>query len=134
MDDLSMTIAGVADAADVSVETVRYYERRGLIARPTRKIGAYRRYDRKHVARIRFIRRAQGLGFTLEEIESLLRLEDGTDRRGIQQIAEQRLEQVRARLTDLRRIERTLRHLLDDCKKGATPHCPIIEAIAPEQL
>ena len=125
-----LTIAKAANAAAVGVETVRYYERRGLIPQPTQKVGAYRRYDRKHVARIRFIKRAQELGFTLDEIADLLTLEDGTDRRSIQKIAAQRLEEVRSRIADLRRIERTLAHLLDHCKAGATVRCPIIDAIA----
>ena len=130
MEDASLTIARAAERAQVGVETVRYYERRGLIPRPTRKVGAYRRYDASHVARIRFIKRAQDLGFTLEEIGSLLALEDGTDRRSIQKIAAARLEQVRERIADLRRIERTLTHLLEDCTRGGTPRCPIIGAIA----
>jgi MerR family mercuric resistance operon transcriptional regulator len=126
----SLTIAKAADAAAVGVETVRYYERRGLIPQPTQKVGAYRRYDSKHVARIRFIKRAQELGFSLDEIADLLTLEDGTDRRSIQKIAGRRLEEVRSRIADLRRIERTLAHLLDHCKAGATYRCPIIDAIA----
>ena len=125
-----LTIAGLARAASVGVETVRYYERRGLISQPKRVGGAYRRYSSDHVSRIRFVKRAQELGFTLEEIESLLELEDGTDRRRIQKVAGERLDQVRSRIADLRRIERTLAHLLHECKSGATPHCPIIGAIA----
>jgi Hg(II)-responsive transcriptional regulator len=125
-----LTIAGVARAAGVGVETVRYYERRGLIAQPKKALGTYRRYASDHVRRIRFVKRAQELGFTLEEIESLLQLEDGADRRSIQKIATARLNEVCARIADLRRMEKTLMHLLDDCKKGATPHCPIIGAIA----
>jgi MerR family mercuric resistance operon transcriptional regulator len=130
MDDASMTIAAVADAADVGVETVRYYERRGLIAQPTRKVGAYRRYDDSHVARIRFIKRAQELGFTLEEVEDLLQLQDGTDRRTIRTVARKRLEQIKNRVADLRRMEKTLTHVLHECEtESGTPHCPIIEAI-----
>jgi Hg(II)-responsive transcriptional regulator len=130
MDVMGLTIARVAEAADVGVETIRYYERRGLISQPTQKRGAYRTYDRKHVARIRFIKRAQELGFTLEEIESLLALEDTKDRRKIQEIASARLAQIRQRLKDLRRMERTLAHLLDDCRTRAPLKCPIIDAIA----
>ena len=130
MEDLSLTIAGVADAALVGVETVRYYERRGLIEQPKQKVGAYRRYDSKHVARIRFIKRAQELGFTLEEVESLLKLQDGTDRRSIRSIAARRLEQIRTRIEDLRRIEQALGHVLHECEaKSGTPQCPIIDAI-----
>lgn len=130
MDANDLTIAGVARAAGVGVETVRFYERRGLIAQPTKVNGAYRRYGSEHARRIRFVKRSQELGFTLDEIESLLRLEDGTDRRSIQKIATARLEQVRERITDLRRIERTLNHLLEDCRNGAGHRCPIIGAIA----
>ncbi len=132
MESSALTIARAAEAAGVGVETVRYYERRGLISQPTQKVGAYRRYDGEHVARIRFIKRAQELGFTLEEIESLLRLEDGADRRSIRRIAAARLEQIRSRVDDLRRIERTLSHLLHECERsGTAPRCPIIAAIAP---
>jgi MerR family mercuric resistance operon transcriptional regulator len=130
MTDLSLTIAGAADAAQVGVETVRYYERRGLIEQPKQKVGAYRRYDSKHVARIRFIKRAQELGFTLEEIESLLKLQDGTDRRSIRTIAARRLEQIRSRIADLRSIEKALGHVLHECEaRAGTPHCPIIDAM-----
>jgi len=131
MENATLTIARVAEAAEVGVETVRYYERRGLVPQPTRKAGAYRRYDAKHVARLRFIRRAQELGFTLEEIESLLKLEDGTDRRSIRRISGKRLEQIRARIADLQRMEQALAHLLHDCEANEkTLHCPIIAAIA----
>jgi MerR family mercuric resistance operon transcriptional regulator len=126
------TIGGVAGAAGVGIETVRYYERRGLVPRPERASGAYRRYRTDHVNRIRFIRRAQALGFSLEEIETLLQLEDGTDRASIRRIAASRLEETRRRLADLRRIERVLTHLLHECEvHSKAPRCPIIAAIAP---
>ena len=130
METANLTIAGAARAAGVGVETVRYYERRGLIAQPKKPGAAYRRYGSDHVRRIRFVKRAQELGFTLDEIESLLMLQDGADRKRIQKIAAERLDEVRSRIADLRRIERTLAHVLEDCRKGATPHCPIIGAIA----
>ena len=133
MEDVSLTIARAADAAAVGVETIRYYERRGLISQPTQKLGAYRRYDKKHVARIRFIKRAQDLGFTLEEVESLLQLEDGTNKSRVQQIASMRLDQIRHRIRDLRRMERTLAHLLDHCRTGDDLTCPIIGALAEHQ-
>ena len=125
-----ITIGDVAEAAGVGVETVRYYERRGLISQPARAMGGYRRYGGGHVHRIRFIKRAQDLGFTLEEIESLLKLEDGTDRRSIRRIASARLEETRRRIADLQRIERALSHLLHECETHAkSPRCPIIAAI-----
>jgi MerR family mercuric resistance operon transcriptional regulator len=131
MNDASYTIAGLAQAAGVGVETVRYYERRGLVAQPERAAGTYRRYRAGHVHRIRFIRRAQELGFKLEEIETLLALEDGTDRRTIRRIAGDRLEEIRRRLADLKRMEHVLAHLLHECEAHEkAPRCPIIAAIA----
>jgi MerR family mercuric resistance operon transcriptional regulator len=130
MNDSRLTIAGVARASGVGVETVRYYERRGLVAQPKRGAGSYRYYQADHVRRIRFIKRAQDLGFTLQEISSLLKLEDGTDRRSIRRIAGARLEETRRRITDLKRMEGVLAHLLHDCEAHAkAPRCPIIAAI-----
>jgi Hg(II)-responsive transcriptional regulator len=131
MDGMSYTIGNLARASGVGVETVRYYERRGLVAQPGRSVGAYRRYGRGHVDRIRFIRRAQELGFSLEEIGTLLELQDGTDRRSIRRIAAKRLDETRRRIADLQRIERVLQHLLHECEgHGKAPRCPIIAAIA----
>jgi len=131
MREASYTIGNVAEVAGVGVETVRYYERRGLVPQPGRAMGAYRRYGKDHVDRIRFVKRAQALGFSLEEIQTLLALEDGTDRRSIRRIATARLEETRRRVADLRRIERVLAHLLHECETHArSPRCPIIAAIA----
>ena len=130
MPDASYTIGDIADAAGVGVETIRYYERRGLVAQPPRALGGIRRYGGNHVHRIRFIKRAQALGFSLGEIETLLELEDGADRRSIRRIAAVRLEDTRQRIADLKRIERVLAHLVHDCEAHArAPRCPIIAAI-----
>jgi MerR family mercuric resistance operon transcriptional regulator len=130
MDEAILTIGDVAEAAGVGVETVRYYERRKLVPRPDRRLGAYRQYGSGHVNRVRFIKRAQALGFSLDEIGTLLQLEDGTDRSSIRRIAAARLEETRRRIADLRRIEKTLVHLLRDCESHAkAPRCPIIAAI-----
>jgi len=130
IDRAGFTIGDAAEAAGVGIETVRYYERRGLVPRPGRAPGAYRRYGGDHVGRIRFIKRAQSLGFSLEEIATLLELEDGTDRRSIRRIAAARLDETRRRIADLKRIERVLGHLLHECEAHArAPRCPIIAAI-----
>jgi Hg(II)-responsive transcriptional regulator len=130
MEEASLTIGDVADAAGVGVETIRYYERRKLVSQPGRGTGAYRRYTDSHVNRVRFIKRAQALGFSLEEIGTLLMLEDGADRRSIRRIAAARLEETRRRIADLQRIEGALAHLLHDCESHAkAPRCPIIAAI-----
>jgi len=131
MQEARYTIGNVAEAAGVGVETVRYYERRGLVPQPGRAMGAYRRYGKDHVDRIRFVKRAQALGFSLEEIQTLLALEDGTNRKSIRRIATARLEETRRRIADLRGIERVLAHLLHECETNArSPRCPIIAAIA----
>ena len=133
MDDAGLTIAAAAEAAGVGVETVRYYERRGLIRQPTQRNGAYRRYGLEHVKRMQFVKQAQELGFTLHEIASLLELEDGTNRAKIQQIASARLAQIRDRMRGLRRMERTLSHLLEHCRAGITVQCPIIDALSSDR-
>jgi len=131
--DRQMTIGALAAAAGVGVETVRYYQRRGLIEEPARQYGSVRRYGPVEVARIGFIRRAQELGFTLEEIGTLLALEDGTDRRSIRRIAAARLAQIRARIANLSRMEHALAHVLHDCEAHpGAPRCPIVAAIGKE--
>lgn len=125
----TLTIARVAEDAGVGIETVRYYERRGLIRQPDRRNGAYRRYDMEHVKRIRFVKRAQEIGFSLDEIATLLGLEDGANRVQVRSVASARLEQIRARIADMSRMERVLKHLLAESESGKTPHCPIIETL-----
>lgn len=131
------TIGALARAGGVGVETVRYYQRRGLLPqppKPARVAGAYRRYPVAAVARLRFIRRAQQLGFTLDEIAELLQLADGTDRRSIRRIAGARLAQLQERIADMQRMASTLHHLIHACEgNGRAPHCPIIESIAHPQ-
>ena len=95
-----LTIGALAGAAGVGVETVRYYQRRRLLAVPARGAGV-RRYGRADAERIGFIKRAQALGFALEEVRGLLALQDGTDRCSIRRIAAERLAQIRAHLRDL---------------------------------
>ncbi len=127
-----MTIGALARSAAVGVETIRYYQRRGLLPQPVRQYGSIRRYSAADAARLRFIRRAQELGFTLEEIGELLKLQDGADRRAIRRIARTRLTQVESRVADLQRMRRALQHVIDDCEHApGAPRCPIIEAIDP---
>lgn len=133
MTETTMTVGTLAATADVNVETVRYYQRRGLLPLPSkgaRGEGSVRRYGRADAARLRFIRRAQQLGFTLDEIGELLQLQDGADRRSIRRIASQRLREIRSRVDDLQRIAKTLEHLIHQCEHSARrPTCPIIDSI-----
>lgn len=126
----ALTIGRLARAADVGVETIRYYQRRKLLPQPARSDGAFRKYPAALVDRIRFIKRAQELGFTLEEIGALLALEDGRNRRAIRKVAAARLEQIRARIADLSRMEHTLSHLIEHCAAtGEARPCPIIATL-----
>jgi MerR family mercuric resistance operon transcriptional regulator len=128
--DGSLTIGRLAKSAEVGVETIRYYQARGLLPVP-RRDGAFRRYPPALGERIRFIKRAQELGFSLDEIAGLLDLEDGTDRRSIRRIASDRLAQIETKVADLRRMQRVLRHLVDECEHtDAGRPCPIIESLS----
>jgi MerR family mercuric resistance operon transcriptional regulator len=125
-----MTIGALAQSAGVGVETVRYYQRRGLLPQPARLYGTIRRYGPDDASRLRFIRRAQELGFSLDEIAELLELQDGTDRRAVRRIARARLEQVESRIADLQRMRGALEHVIRECEHApGAPRCPIIEAI-----
>lgn len=130
MAEAPLTIGRLARAAGVNLETVRYYQRRKLLAEPTVKAGAFRVYPADAVARIRFIKRAQDLGFTLKEIVGLLALQDGADRAAVRAIAGERLAQIRSKLADLQRMERTLDTLIEHCAATRGRHrCPIITAL-----
>lgn len=126
----TLTIGRLARAAGVGVETIRYYQQRGLLPVPASE-GMFRRYPLTLADRIRFIKRAQELGFSLDEIGELLRLEDGTDRPSIRRVAAERLAQTERKLADLRRMRKVLSHLLADCEHaGADVPCPIIATLA----
>jgi MerR family mercuric resistance operon transcriptional regulator len=132
MIDSLLTIGRLARAAAVNVETVRYYQTRKLIPVPSRGAGAFRRYPADLVGRIRFIKRAQELGFSLEEIRELLRLNGATDRSSIRRIAALRLAQIDSKLGDLSRMRAALGGLIDACHHTASGDpCPIIQALAP---
>ena len=127
---LSMTIGALAEAAEVNLETIRFYQRKGLMPEPIRARGSIRRYGEPALARVRFIKSAQRLGFSLEEVAHLLKLEDGTHCTEARSLAEQKLMDVRAKLADLQRIELVLRQLVKRCgsARGAVK-CPIIESL-----
>lgn len=126
----SFTIGTLAQHAGVNVETVRFYQRKGLLPQPVRPQGSVRRYRGGDVARIRFIKSAQRLGFSLDEVKQLLALDDGSACGPARVRAEKKLTDVRAKLTDLKRIERVLRKLVADCERAhGTVSCPLIAAL-----
>jgi MerR family mercuric resistance operon transcriptional regulator len=124
----SDTIGGLAKAAGVGVETVRYYQRRGLLPEPPRPPGEIRRYGTSDLKRLRFIRRAQAAGFTLEEIGELLALDRTSDRARIRALATERVAALDARIADLEQARAGLERLRSSGASGSTGPCPIIEA------
>ena len=128
-----MRIGELAERARVNVQTVRYYERRGLLDDPRGRGSGYREYGDATLARLRFIRRAQELGFTLAEIEELLTLrrERGTTAAAVKLRAEEKIAEIDARMRDLERIRHALAHLAGRCRGGRAPvgDCPLLEAL-----
>lgn len=127
---LSLTIGSLAEAAMVNLETIRFYQRKGLMPEPQRAQGSIRRYAGSDLARVRFIKSAQRLGFSLDEIAELLKLDDGTHCREARKLAELKLVNVREKLADLQRIESVLDQLVDRCAsaRGAVA-CPLIASL-----
>jgi Hg(II)-responsive transcriptional regulator len=127
-----MLIGTLAEAAGVGVETLRFYEREGLLPEPPRSDSGYRLYDEDAVRRVRFIRKAKGLGFTLSETKELLELRV-TDTDGCDEIAaraRRKIARIEDRLRELRRIKWTLRELVRACAENEhTGECPILDAL-----
>ncbi|MEQ9569738.1 MAG: MerR family DNA-binding protein, partial [Longimicrobiales bacterium] len=133
-DPRSLTIGQLAERTGfgVGVETIRYYERQGLLDEPPRTPSGYRQYEPEAVERLRFIRRAQGLGFTLEEIGDLLKLrvDEVAACHSVEEGARAKLADVATKIRDLRRIQRSLERLVEACQaREPTSECPILEAL-----
>ncbi|MBL38075.1 MAG: MerR family transcriptional regulator [Xanthomonadales bacterium] len=124
-----MTIGALARAAEVGVETVRYYQRRGLINEPERPYGGIRRYCEPDLRRLRFIRHARDLGFSLVEAGELLQLDDGVECEQAQRIAGEKRARIQQRIEHLERIQATLDSLLEQCRDRKTARCPMIATL-----
>jgi MerR family mercuric resistance operon transcriptional regulator len=125
-----LTIGGLAQAAGVNVETIRFYQRKGLLSRPQSRSTGVRRYTPTELGRVKFIKAAQRLGFTLEEVADLLTLEDGSQCKSAREQAERKLSDVRAKLTDLHHIEAVLSELVRRCTESrGKVRCPLIAAL-----
>jgi len=120
-----LTIGGLADAAGVGIETVRFYQRKGLVAEPP-KAGGIRRYDRRDVDRIQFIKKAQAAGFTLAEIAELIALDAGEDRPRARELASARIVALDAKIAELKQARTALARLARECEEGRAGPCPII--------
>jgi Hg(II)-responsive transcriptional regulator len=129
---MALTIGQVAAAADVNVQTIRYYERRGLFPTPRRTPAGYRQYADDAVARLRFIKHAQDLGFSLNEIEELLglRVRHGAACDAVERKTRKKIEVVQQRIRQLERLKRTLERLAAACAvRRPTAECPILEVL-----
>lgn len=125
-----LTIGALARAAGVGVETIRFYQRKELLSEPDRPYGGIRRYGDADVVRLRFIKSAQRLGFSLDEVADLLQLEDGAHCDEARALAEHKLADVRERIVDLKRMEEALAGLVDCCAtNGGTVACPLIASL-----
>ncbi|GJL60595.1 MAG: MerR family transcriptional regulator [Nitrospirales bacterium] len=129
------TIGVLSKKTRCHIETIRYYERIGLLSKPPRTEGGHRLYGKDQRKRLVFIRRSRELGFSLEEIRTLFRLVDG-ERYTCQEVkgvTEQHLRDVSKKIADLRRLQKILRSISSQCEGGLVPDCPIIESLFAEQ-
>ena len=127
-----MKIGALARKTGTTAETIRYYERTGLLEEPPRTAGNYRDYGPTELARLRFIRRSRDLGFTMAEVRQLLSLSDDPSQscEAVDSIASLHLREVDRKLGDLRKLRTELRHMVDDCQHGAVGECRIIEVLS----
>ena len=129
----SLTIGELARLTGTKVETVRYYERIGLLAAPARTAGNYRTYRPEDLNRLSFIRRSRDLGFSLDQVQALLDLSDDRNRpcEAIDAIARKHLSEVDHKIRDLQALRRELSSMIDQCRCGTVADCRIIEALSP---
>jgi MerR family copper efflux transcriptional regulator len=131
----SLSIGQLAERAGVAIDTVRYYERNALLAPAGRLASGYRRYGAIELKRLRFIRRAKALGFSLEDSRSLLTLSDERDVAKVKRAAQRKLEDIEQRLQELERIRSGLKSLIEACPgHGRADACPILNALTQEEL
>ena len=128
-----LSIGALGQDAGVNVETIRYYQRRGLLDKPAKPLGGHRRYAPSSVRRVRFIKRTQQLGFTLEEVKAFSRLEDGQSCGETRALAEHKLALIERRLASLNRTHRPPQNLIEACHNGKRARsCPIIATLSAE--
>ncbi|MDR6851697.1 MULTISPECIES: helix-turn-helix domain-containing protein [unclassified Sphingomonas] len=128
-----MKIGELARATSTKVETIRFYEKIGLLPAPARTGANYRAYNQNQLARLSFVRRARDLGFTLDQIRGLLALSDDRDQScsAVDTVARQHVSEIDRKITDLRALRRELQEMLDQCSQETVSTCRIIESLAP---
>ena len=129
-----LQIGAVSRRSGVKIETIRYYERIGLMPEPDRSTGGNRIYDGENLKRLLFAKRCRGLGFSIGEIRDLLDMVDRPDATcaGVYQLTSNHLASVQAKIADLLRMERALSGMVDECSRGDIPDCPILDALSEE--
>jgi MerR family mercuric resistance operon transcriptional regulator len=125
-------IGALSRRTGVTIETIRYYERAGLLHKPARTAGGYRSYGPADAERLRFVRRTRDLGFSLDQVRQLLALADRKSRscRAVHALGLEHLEEIRAKIADLGRMEKILADLVAGCAQGTMPACPLLEALS----
>ena len=128
---MSLGIGSLSKQTGCNIETIRYYEREGLLPDPPRTDGGHRMYAEEHLKRLTFIRRSRKLGFTLEEVRGLLKMADGEHYTcaEVKTMTLDHLADIKSKLADLRKLEKTLKNLADRCTGNETLDCPIVEAL-----
>ena len=126
-----MTIGPLSKQTGCNIETIRYYERIGIMPPPPRTEGGHRLYREEHLKRLTFIRRSRELGFTLEDVRNLLSLVDGDDFTcdEVKTMTLEHAGDVRRKIADLRKMERVLKDMVSQCDRGDVPDCPVIDAL-----
>jgi MerR family transcriptional regulator, mercuric resistance operon regulatory protein len=132
----ALTIGALSKRTGVNIETIRFYERIGILPEPPRTEGGHRAYGRHHFKRLSFVRRSRELGFSLDEVRGLLRLVDGGHYTcaEVKAITLDHLADVRRKIADLRRLERSLADVAGKCGGGKVPDCPVIDALFDARL
>ena len=130
-----VTIGALSKQTGCHIETVRYYERIGVLLKPPRTEGGHRLYGKEHIKRLMFVRRSRELGFSLGEIRTLLKLVDGKQYtcREVKALMEEHLGDIKKKISDLKRLQKTLAEISSQCEGGMVPECPIIDALFEEK-
>ena len=126
-----LSIGSLSQQSGVNVETIRYYEKIGIMPKPERSAGGYRIYGPEHVKRLHFVRRGRELGFSLDELRGLLRLVDGHAYTcaEVHALTTEHLREIRQKIADLKRLERVMSGMAASCGRDQGPECPVIEAL-----
>ena len=131
-----LTIAALSKRTQVNIETIRYYQWVGILQKPPRSAGGQRLYAKEHTQRLVFIRRSRQLGFSLNQIRELLGLGDGRRMTcaKVKSITEQHIADIRRKVKDLKRLERVLSDMVEQCRGDEIPDCPILDALAEDRI